>query len=524
MMDGFEIYAPLQGGGERFLGKAVVYVADRPGVLAELASLFALHGVNITVFHYNRSEHPGRVILECRALSADDISAVFEDLTGRGIHDPALATPRLELNLTDTSGILNIEVELAHTPGTLGRFASLLGDEGANVIHMSYNEDVSEGSARFAIATADGMEVDSLLGEMNAAGWHYSLLYKGVHSGSMEEVIGLNLVERFFFRLKRTLGDGDVERVKELAMSSKGISDALAGFSREAGRDLEAGSVFTGMLAFTSASVLRTGDNFSYHHLPPLVRGALTLHVFRLPSGGNVIVLESADGLTMVDGGYGLYHEDTRRMLKGAGLPMEKISRIYLSHADSDHCGMSGYIQQEFSPDVFMHAGCQRVIEEGNRAAGSATAYMQLNRLFTGVVDGFTRAAYPEGASLYGSRGDRTLGGFPVLDSFEAGGHEFMVLESLGGHVHGQVFFVSPSAGLALTSDYMLDVGSLGEEEKKVLSVPRFMMVSTNVDSALFRREMDMLGELLGGLAADSPDGMTVIPGHGDYYEIPSTG
>ena len=53
------------------------------------------------------------------------------------------------------------------------------------------------------------------------------------------------------------------------------------------------------------------------------------------------------------------------------------------------------------------------------------------------------------------------------------------------------------------------------------VSVPRFMMVSTNVDSALFRREMDMLGELLGGLAAESPDGMTVIPGHGDYYLYP---
>ena len=62
--EGFEILAGVDAegrpAGTGALGKAVIYVDDRPGVLSDLASAFGAHGANITLFHYNRSEHPNR--------------------------------------------------------------------------------------------------------------------------------------------------------------------------------------------------------------------------------------------------------------------------------------------------------------------------------------------------------------------------------------------------------------------------------------------------------------------------------
>jgi glyoxylase-like metal-dependent hydrolase (beta-lactamase superfamily II)/glycine cleavage system regulatory protein len=519
----FEIYKRVDpkggAGGSQSLGKAVVYVSDRPGVLAEISSMFSSHGVNITLFHYNRSEHPGKVIIEARAASDVQISRAFHDLKNRGVHDPSLITPSLELSLTDTSGILNIEVELEHRPGTLGKFATLLSTHGASVIHMEYNEDVSPTSARFAIAAEDGAEVDRLLKDINSGGWHYGLLYKGADSERMENVIGLNLVERFFFKLKDTLGTKDMESVKTMVHSSQRITQVLESFSQEAGRDLEAGNVFTSVLAFASASLARTGESFSYRKLPPLVRGGITLHAFRLPTGGNVMLLESDGELVMIDGGYGLYYEDVKKMLRENGLDPGRISALYLSHADSDHAGMSGLLGREFSIEARLHRCARRVIAEENRAAGSNTPYIELNRLFTVLTDGFTQASPPLNWRAYGTGEGLSLEGLPVIDSFEMGGADFFVLQSLGGHVPGQVFFVSPEAGMMFTSDYLLDVESLGPEERKVLSVPRFMMVSTNVDSAIFRREMEILTALALRLDGEAgPEGMIVIPGHGDYY------
>jgi len=519
----FEIYLRAGAGNaqgeQEALGKAVVYVADRPGVLAELSSVFASHGVNITLFQYNRSEHPGRVILEVRAPSPGPVAASFEDVTSRGVHDPSLMEPTLELSLTDPSGILKIEAELEHRPGMLGKFASLLSAHGASVIHMEYNEDISPTSARFAIATADRMEVDRLLRDMNSEGWHYSLLYRGESQERMEDIIGLNLVERFFLRLKDILGTQDTEKVKAMVNSSRRITEVLESFSREAGRDLDTGNVFTGVLAFTSATVVKTGGNFSSRRLPVLERNGISLHVFRLPTGGNMTLLEAGGDILMFDGGYGLYYDDAKRMLREAGLDPGRIRTIYLSHADSDHAGMSGLFEREFSPEVRLHRCARRVLAEQNRAAGSATPYLELNRLFTLLTDGFTQSSHPSGWRAYGTGEGLSLGGLPVIDSFELCGADFFVLQSLGGHVPGQVFFVSQEAGMMFTSDYLLDVESLGPEEKRILSVPKFMMVSTNVDSALFRHEMELLTSLALRLDEEGPEGgMIIIPGHGDYY------
>lgn len=527
---GFEIFirsstGPTRPGdqpalGADVLGKAVVYVPDRPGVLAELASMFALHGVNITLFHYNRSEHANRVILEGRADSAARMESAFAELGSRGMHDPArLEDQSLELTLTDTAGILNIEVELEHRPGTLGRFAALIGRYHANVMHMQYNEDVSPTTARLAISAPGGAEVDALLKEMNTQGLKYSLLYKGAHSGGIDEAIGLNLVEKFFFKLKDTLGATDARRIEELVHSSQDIFEALKDFAREAGGNLEAGEVFSRVLAFATSAVLKRGGHFSYDALPVLTRGELMVHVFRLPAGGNITVLSDSCGLSMIDGSYGIYYEDVKGMLRANGLEPSEVHTIYLSHADSDHAGMSGIFEREFGTRVRLHRCARRVLSQRNRAEGSRTPYMELNRLYTIFVDTFTESAYPTRWEAYGTGEGLCCHGFPVIDSFEAGGMDFFILESLGGHVPGQVFFVSPEAGILFTSDYMLNTDSLGPQEREILGVARHMMVSTNVDSTVFRSEMQMLGTMVQCFKADAgTKGITVIPGHGSYY------
>jgi glyoxylase-like metal-dependent hydrolase (beta-lactamase superfamily II) len=223
----------------------------------------------------------------------------------------------------------------------------------------------------------------------------------------------------------------------------------------------------------------------------------------------------------MVDGGYGLYYEDVKGMLRAAGLGPEKVSRIYLSHADADHAGMSGHFAREFKSRVYLHRAARGVVENENRAYGSDTPLLELNHHFTVLVNEFTGCRFPGQWYEYGEGRTETAGGFLVVDRFETGGQQAMVLESLGGHVPGQVFFCLPGAGLIFTGDYLLDVDSLAPREREILNYPKFMMTSTNVNSAVFRREMQMLRALalrmdeeLRGLGRQA----VVVPGHGDWY------
>ena len=516
----FRIYRSAPPEGD-YLGKGCLFLVDRPGSLAGLASMFAAYGVNIIFFHYNRSEHPNRVLLEVRSESEDALRLIYSELSQTDIVGGQFPAPQLELGVVDTGNILKIEVQLQHWSGTLGGFAHLLARHKANVIYMSYHEDISYTSANFSIATQNPGEIDKLLKEMNENGYYYSLVYRGSEQQQIEDIIGLNLVERFFFHLRKLLDTDNLERLRKIVNSSQRINDSLINFSREAGKHFDSGVVTTNILAFASASLMKTGEKFFFHRLPSLTFDRVRFHAFRLPTGSNINVLESDEELVMIDSGYGLYYEDVKTMFRENGLDPGKVARIYLSHADADHAGMSGYFADEFRSRVYLHREAQGILEHENRAWGTDTPLLELNHCFTVLVNEFTKFRVSENWIPYSSEEIDRICGFQVIDKFELAGQHYLILGGQGGHVPGQVFFLSYDSGLIFTGDYLLLVDSLSPGERETLNLPKFMMTSTNVDSRLFRCEMDMLKELIIKFDADlrvHKKRALVIPGHGDYY------
>jgi glyoxylase-like metal-dependent hydrolase (beta-lactamase superfamily II) len=232
-------------------------------------------------------------------------------------------------------------------------------------------------------------------------------------------------------------------------------------------------------------------------------------------------VLESDEEIVLIDGGYGIYYEDAKAMLRENGLNPRMVRRIYLTHADADHAGMSGYFAEEFGSSVYLHSEAVGILERGNRAWGSKTPLMELNHCFTALVNEFTGFRVPSGWTPYGAKPIEWVSGFPVIDGFELSGQFFKVLGSAGGHIPGQVFFLSSDLGVVFTADYLLHVDTLSQGEKEILNLPKFMMTSTNVDSKLFRQEMNKLTELIihVGERMHAHNGKAyVVPGHGDYY------
>jgi glyoxylase-like metal-dependent hydrolase (beta-lactamase superfamily II)/ACT domain-containing protein len=520
MEKNFKIYLP-ETKGDTFLAKIRVFLPDRPGLLAELASTFARYGINITFFHYNRTEHPNRVLLEVTSTSLYALRTARTHLDEQNLLSSEIAPDLFELGIVDTRNILKIKVELEHKPGTLGAFAQLLAQYEANVIHMSYNEDVSETSATISLVTQKSAKIDLILKKLNQQGYYYSLIYKGAVHKEVDDIIGLNLAERFFFSLKKLLGTDDIEKLKKLVNSSKLLTDSLIHFSKEAGRHFEEGGIITKVLAFASASLMKTGERFSYQKLEPIILNHIVCHIFRLPTGGNISILESKDNLIMIDSSYGLYYEDVKIMLLENGLNPDRIQKIYLSHADADHAGMSGYFYEEFKSEVFLHRDANGMLQHENRAWGCMTPLFHLNHFFTVLVNEFTKSKFPETWTSYRQKNDGDEGEFSIIDNFEFGGHMYHVLESHGGHIPGQVFFFSYDSGLFFTADYLLYIDSLSPDEKELLKYPKFMMRSTNVDSPLFQKEMGMLTEFIRTfhikMKAKDMEAI-IVPGHGDYY------
>lgn len=223
----------------------------------------------------------------------------------------------------------------------------------------------------------------------------------------------------------------------------------------------------------------------------------------------------------MIDGGYGHYYNDVKAMLRENGLDPGRVRRIYVTHPDADHAGMTGYFAEEFGSRVYLHRHARGVLEHENRAWGSNSPILDLNHYFTVLVNEFTKFRAPRDWIPYGSEDIERIEGLTVIDSFELADQTYKVLESTGGHVPGQVFFVSHDSGLVFTGDFLLLVDSLSQEDREALNLPKFMMTSTNADSQLFRQEMKTLKEFIVRFDEQLEvlgRGAVIVPGHGDYY------
>jgi hypothetical protein len=93
-----------------------VKVADRPGVLGEIASMLGAKGINLRAVHGYAEEGQGVV-----CLVVDKLAAASRVLAARGL------SPQEEEVL---------ELELAHEPGALGDVAKALGEAGVNIRYV----------------------------------------------------------------------------------------------------------------------------------------------------------------------------------------------------------------------------------------------------------------------------------------------------------------------------------------------------------------------------------------------------
>jgi glyoxylase-like metal-dependent hydrolase (beta-lactamase superfamily II) len=103
----------------------------------------------------------------------------------------------------------------------------------------------------------------------------------------------------------------------------------------------------------------------------------------------------------------------------------------------------------------------------------------------------------------------------------------FEVLESLGGHLHGHVFFLCSEAGLLFTGDCLINFDSLTKEREDFATLAKNLMTTVNVDSERARKERKALLEIAGELDAQlwaKGQRLLVCGGHGTISTVETEG
>jgi glyoxylase-like metal-dependent hydrolase (beta-lactamase superfamily II) len=278
---------------------------------------------------------------------------------------------------------------------------------------------------------------------------------------------------RFATELRKLIGEKNDSFLMRMLSDGDHIAQELAN------RKKDAKIVFDKILA-TGRRLAETAGRGFYADVQRItLTEKVELFCFQPPCGGNIYVLQSDDAEVMVDSGFGLYHEDAKKMMEEYGLlKAKKLAAIYVTHADADHAGAAGH----FAAKTFMHNGSKKVIDEESRAWGTKTENSVLEDIYTRLINIFSKFAPPKDPKIFGRKtGEEGI--FSVIGSFTLADMKFEVLESLGGHVHGQVFYYSRDPAVLFTGDSLINFESLSAERKEYNMLAVDLMTTVNVDS-----------------------------------------
>jgi glyoxylase-like metal-dependent hydrolase (beta-lactamase superfamily II)/ACT domain-containing protein len=471
----------------------IARMPDDPGALHRAAEIIKSHGGNIHRVDYDRRIDPHIVFFQ---VDADEgvPDKITKDLKAVGYLQTSLATLRF----------LKFSVYLPDEPGMLFEFLGHTTGAGANIAFLDF-DDRGKFPGRLTVAlTLDNDVVAYRLLEELKLRWRLEILEYDSTGKRLDDTV---FYIRFAQELREIIGTEDEEFLFKLLHDTNHIAQELTSQGREPH------IVFRSILQTGRTLRNTTGaDFYSLYQEIGLVTGG-TLYCFQLPCGGSVYVLRKDGHLAMFDTGFGIYHREIVEMLAHFGLDVREIGGLYITHADADHSGGGAF----FDASALMHPGSMDIIREANRAYGSQMQGSILGEVYTKLINLFSQFNPPTNVTLLPTSSKGTMKGLPVLQEVDICGLRFNVLESLGGHLHGHVFYMCEEAGLLFTGDCLINFDSLTPELEEFASLAKNLMTSVNVDSDRARQERRALLEIAGEVDAGMTDGsrLLVCGGHG---------
>ena len=168
---------------------------------------------------------------------------------------------------------------------------------------------------------------------------------------------------------------------------------------------------------------------------------------------GNVFLLNQGDELWFIDVGVKYLGRPKRiiKWMRKDGLIPEKVSKVFLTHAHSDHAGAAGFFKDKFNCDVYIHELGLQYLEHG---------WDLIWREQEEVSRGLLREFYPIPLCLVKKLVHYSIGDIPQFDAltmkdgeiFKGNNFTLEVIHT-PGHVSDHCCFYIPENGCVFLGD-----------------------------------------------------------------------
>ncbi len=449
----------------------IARMPDEPGALHKAAEIVRRYQGNISRIHYDHRIDPHTVFFEISVPSEEAQDKIKEDLHKIGYLQESLRPV----------GFLKFNVYLPNRPGALFEFLNYTTSAKANIAFLDFDEKGKHPDRLTVSLTIERTQPTCQLLNNLKSRYRIEILEYDTTGKHLDDTV---FYLRFAQKLRDIIGPTEDKFLLKLLHDINHIVQELTNLGQEPKQVFES-------IILTGKTLKNTAGAGFYADIQRIeVTQNITLFCFQLPCGGNIFVFDGPEEMVMIDTGFGIYYPDVMEMFQKYGLGnLNKLKRIFITHADADHAGAAGF----YEATSFLHQGTLEIIEKSNRAYRSKAEGCVLEEVYTKLINLFSRFTPPTRMWPFPNQvlGLRNI--FPIIYRFQIGPLDFEVLESLGGHLYGQVFFFCPKHGLLFTGDSLLNFESLTEERRQFNLLAKVLMTSVNVDSETAARERQAL-------------------------------
>ena len=460
----------------------IACMPDRSGALHRAAEIITRHKGNIARIQYDRRIDRNTVFFEVKAAS-EAYEKIREELEKIGY---------LQTSLQPVT-FLKFYLDLPHRSGALFEFLDYLSSAGANITYLDFDERGQHPERLVVSLNLENTElIDKLLNTLKSK-YRLEILEYDTTGEKLDNTV---FYLRFAQKVRRFLGEAEDPFLMRFLQDINHIAQELSNMGKDPKEVFE--------------TILKVGETLNqsseagfYADVERIrIRDNIELFCFQPPCGGNIYLFNSPEERVMLDTGYGIYYPDIVNLLQYYGLgDLNRLKRIYITHADADHCGAAGY----FSAPSYLNRATLEVAKETSRAYGSTHQECVLEELYTKMINLFSRFNPPKNIKLFPDlpaslEEIEMQGAFPIIAHFQICGLEFEALQGLGGHMHGEVFYLCQEEGLLFPEDTLINFKSLSSERTRYNALADYLMTSVNVDSKLARKERNALIPLISEL------------------------
>ena len=454
------------------------YITTMPnhiGAFLKASECFAALGINITRVSYNKAVDSHTLFIDAEG-NEEQLRAADEQLARIGY----LHTPEHD------KGIVLVEFHLKDVPGSVTAVLRLISEYRLNISYISSQENGTEYQAfKMGLFVEDEAVLKAFLSRVEAL-----CPVRVIDYNHSEKVYDNSIFYRSFVSgLMQTLELPEDCR-DTLLVNSNLVMQMLDE------KGLSPYKTFESISRFAELLSVSRGSAFSPRITQHQIADHTQVTLIEPPCGSNTAILQNGNETLFIDCGYALYRQEMEAIFRKLLPDWDDMrKRIFITHADVDHCGLLSLFDEIFASEKSKE--CLTLEYEGMNGFREQNP---MHRPYINICKTLTRYVPPEPGKVHAlwEMSGKQEAPLTQIGFFRFGEMDFEVYQGKGGHLEGETVLIDFTHHVAFTGDIYVNVHGMTREQAAYNQYAPVLMTSVDTDPELCAEERRAILQRLG--------------------------